>query len=110
MFVSLIHLADGASEETNSVPFTVNFAGNSQPQQRKQKKKKQRFKQKNEEEEFVRVLRESQKYLDTKVDAFDKRDVTYKAQVKQNVAKYIKSSVHGYDHHINTDLNRLLSL
>lgn len=65
---------------------------------------------KREEEEFVKLMRESQQYLDAKVDAFNKKDVNYQHQVKQGVKKYISTSVRGYDRHIDTDLNRLLRL
>jgi hypothetical protein len=73
-------------------------------------KKSTRCSKKNEEEEFVRLMRESQQYLDSKVDAFNKKDANYQTQVKQGVKKYINTSVMGYDRHIDTDLNRLLKL
>jgi len=73
-------------------------------------KKGSRGYKKSEEQEFVKLMRDSQQYLDAKVDAFNKKDTKYKSQVKQGVKKYINVSMKGYDRHIDTDLKRLLKL
>lgn len=94
----------GAAGVTTNVPFS-DFdlpAGN-------KKKKKTYMKRKNEEEEFVRLLKDSQDYLDAKVDGLDKTNMDYRVQVQNRLSKYLKST-RTYDRHIDRDLQRLLNI
>jgi len=59
-----------------------------------------------ERKQYLKLLRESQEYLNSKFDAFDKDNDQYQAKVRNGVSKYLNKM--GYiDRCINIDLNTL---